>query len=38
MHKIDVLNRHCETVGRDSAEIRKNCGLCSVIRSMTTTI
>src|ERR1700744_2842740 len=25
-HKIDVLTRHCETVGRDVAEIRKNVG------------
>jgi F420-dependent oxidoreductase-like protein len=25
-HKIDVLNRHCDTVGRDSAEIRKTVG------------
>jgi F420-dependent oxidoreductase-like protein len=26
-HKIDVLSRHCETVGRDSAQIRKTVGL-----------
>jgi F420-dependent oxidoreductase-like protein len=26
-HKIDVLTRHCETVGRDPAEIRKTVGL-----------
>jgi F420-dependent oxidoreductase-like protein len=26
-HKIDVLNRHCETVGRDPADIRKTAGL-----------
>jgi F420-dependent oxidoreductase-like protein len=26
-HKIDVLARHCETVGRDPAEIRKTAGL-----------
>lgn len=26
-HKIDVLNLHCETVGRDPAEIRKTAGL-----------
>ncbi len=26
-HKIDVLNRHCATVGRDPAEIRKTVGL-----------
>ncbi|MGD1172070.1 LLM class F420-dependent oxidoreductase [Mycobacterium seoulense] len=26
-HKIDVLNRHCETVGRDPGEIRKTVGL-----------
>ena len=26
-HKIDVLTRHCETVGRDVAEIRKTVGL-----------
>ncbi|MBO0864795.1 MAG: LLM class F420-dependent oxidoreductase [Mycobacterium sp.] len=26
-HKIDVLNRHCEAVGRDPAEIRKTVGL-----------
>ncbi|HEV7361338.1 MAG TPA: LLM class F420-dependent oxidoreductase, partial [Mycobacterium sp.] len=26
-HKIDVLNRHCDTVGRDSGEIRKTVGL-----------
>jgi F420-dependent oxidoreductase-like protein len=26
-HKIDVLNHHCETVGRDPAEIRKTAGL-----------
>jgi F420-dependent oxidoreductase-like protein len=25
-HKIEVLNRHCDTVGRDSGEIRKTCG------------
>ena len=25
-HKIDVLNRHCETVGRDPGEIRKTFG------------
>ena len=25
-HKIDVLNRHCDTVGRDPGEIRKTCG------------
>ena len=26
-HKIDVLDRHCEAVGRDPAEIRKTVGL-----------
>ncbi|OBG56681.1 MULTISPECIES: LLM class F420-dependent oxidoreductase [unclassified Mycobacterium] len=26
-HKIEVLNRHCETVGRDPGEIRKTVGL-----------
>jgi F420-dependent oxidoreductase-like protein len=26
-HKIEVLNRHCDTVGRDAAEIRKTVGL-----------
>jgi F420-dependent oxidoreductase-like protein len=26
-HKIDVLTRHCETVGRDLSEIRKTVGL-----------
>ena len=26
-HKIDVLTRHCENVGRDVAEIRKTVGL-----------
>ncbi|OBG30369.1 LLM class F420-dependent oxidoreductase [Mycobacterium sp. E3198] len=26
-HKIDVLNRHCDTVGRDPREIRKTVGL-----------
>ncbi|WAJ45867.1 LLM class F420-dependent oxidoreductase [Mycobacterium sp. Aquia_216] len=26
-HKIDVLNRHCDKVGRDPAEIRKTVGL-----------
>jgi F420-dependent oxidoreductase-like protein len=26
-HKIDVLTRHCETVGRDADEIRKTVGL-----------
>ena len=25
-HKVDVLNRHCDTVGRDPGEIRKTCG------------
>jgi F420-dependent oxidoreductase-like protein len=25
-HKIDVLNRHCDAVGRDSSEIRKTVG------------
>jgi hypothetical protein len=25
--KIDVLNRHCDTVGRDPGEIRKTVGL-----------
>jgi F420-dependent oxidoreductase-like protein len=25
-HKIDVLNRHCDTVGRDPGEIRKTAG------------
>jgi F420-dependent oxidoreductase-like protein len=25
-HKIDVLTRHCETVGRDDADIRKTVG------------
>jgi alkanesulfonate monooxygenase SsuD/methylene tetrahydromethanopterin reductase-like flavin-dependent oxidoreductase (luciferase family) len=25
-HKVDVLNRHCETVGRDPGEIRKTAG------------
>ncbi len=26
-HKIDVLNRHCDTVGRDPGEIRKTVGI-----------
>jgi F420-dependent oxidoreductase-like protein len=26
-HKIDVLNRHCDTLGRDPGEIRKTVGL-----------
>ena len=26
-HKIDVLSRHCDTVGRDVAEIRKTVGV-----------
>jgi F420-dependent oxidoreductase-like protein len=26
-HKIDVLNQHCDTVGRDPGEIRKTVGL-----------
>jgi F420-dependent oxidoreductase-like protein len=26
-HEIDVLTRHCDTVGRDAAEIRKTVGL-----------
>jgi F420-dependent oxidoreductase-like protein len=26
-HKIEVLTRHCDTVGRDAAEIRKTVGL-----------
>ncbi len=26
-HKLDVLQRHCETVGRDMTEIRKTVGL-----------
>ncbi len=26
-HKIDVLHRHCDTVGRDPAEIRKTVGV-----------
>jgi F420-dependent oxidoreductase-like protein len=26
-HKMDVLNRHCETAGRDPAQIRKTVGL-----------
>jgi F420-dependent oxidoreductase-like protein len=26
-HKIDVLTRHCDTVGRDIAEIRKTVGI-----------
>ncbi len=26
-HKIDVLNRHCDAVGRDPGEIRKTVGL-----------
>jgi F420-dependent oxidoreductase-like protein len=26
-HKVDVLNRHCDTVGRDPGEIRKTVGL-----------
>ena len=26
-HKIEVLNRHCDTVGRDPREIRKTVGL-----------
>jgi hypothetical protein len=25
-HKVDVLNRHCDTVGRDPGEIRKTSG------------
>src|SRR5271156_1705750 len=25
-HKIDVLNRHCDAVGRDPGEIRRTCG------------
>jgi F420-dependent oxidoreductase-like protein len=28
-HKIDVLNRHCEAVGRDPREIRKTVGVLS---------
>jgi hypothetical protein len=27
MHKTDVPNRHCDTVGRNPAEIRKTAGL-----------
>ena len=30
-HKMEVLNRHCETVGRDPAEIRKTCGGLAVV-------
>lgn len=30
-HKIDVLNRHCDTVGRDPGEIRKTCGGLAVV-------
>jgi hypothetical protein len=30
-HKIDVLNRHCDTVGRDPAEIRKTFGSLLVV-------
>ena len=26
-HKIDVLRRHCDTVGRDESEVRKTVGL-----------
>ena len=26
-HKIDVLNRHCDTLGRDPGEIRKTVGI-----------
>jgi hypothetical protein len=27
MHKIEVLNRHCDAVGREPREIRKTVGL-----------
>jgi F420-dependent oxidoreductase-like protein len=30
-HKIDVLNRHCDTVGRDPGEIRKTFGSLLVV-------
>ena len=26
-HKVDVLNRHCDTAGRDTAQIRKTVGV-----------
>lgn len=26
-HKVDVLHRHCDTVGRDPAEVRKTVGV-----------
>jgi len=31
-HKLDVLARHCEAVGRDPAQIELTCGLKPVIR------
>jgi len=30
-HKVDVLNRHCDTVGRDPDEVRKTCGGLAVV-------
>jgi F420-dependent oxidoreductase-like protein len=30
-HKIEVLNRHCDTVGRDPGEIRKTAGGLAVV-------
>jgi len=30
-HKVDVLNRHCETVRRDPGEICKTCGGLAVV-------
>ncbi len=36
-HKIEVLNRHCDTVGRDPGEIRKTVGLFVMTRSRTST-
>ena len=30
-HKIEVLNRHCDTVDRDPGEIRKTCGGLAVV-------
>ncbi len=32
-HKVDVLRRHCDEVGRDIAEIELTCGCKPVIRS-----
>jgi F420-dependent oxidoreductase-like protein len=30
-HKVDVLNRHCDALGRDPGEIRKTCGGLAVV-------